>query len=159
VGSQRILQDAQRVSAAQRVALSAGWVVGAEAVGLAARVTGDRACVLAKLRERLAGVRDDAQVRPVGLREGGARDNGVDDDDGGDRGAAPKERSMHLCHSLPRGVDLGWPRGQVSWLPGSRLRAFPGTLGRPQWLAAWALRRRAARSQWRDRAGFSPDFP
>lgn len=37
-------------------------------------------------------------------------------------------------------------------------RSFPGTLCRPQWLT---LRARGflAQSQWRDRAGFAPDFP
>jgi hypothetical protein len=48
---------------------------------------------------------------------------------------------------------MGCGRSQVSWLRAPR-RAFPGSSA-PQWL----MRRLLARSQWRDRAGFSPDFP
>jgi hypothetical protein len=50
-------------------------------------------------------------------------------------------------------------RGQVSWLPGFLRRAFPGTLCPPQWLALNAPTTCLTRSQWRDRAGFAPDFP
>ena len=53
-------------------------------------------------------------------------------------------------------------RSAGDWLAGVRSpgfraprRAFPRALWRPQ----WQLRRLIARSQWRDRAGFSPDFP
>jgi len=49
-------------------------------------------------------------------------------------------------------------RGQVSWLPGAIRRTFPGALCRPQWPALGASGF-SSRSQWRDRAGFEPDFP
>ena len=44
--------------------------------------------------------------------------------------------------------------------PGFRAgrRAFPGRVVRPQWLTR-VVRGHLARSQWRDRAGFAPDFP
>ena len=45
-------------------------------------------------------------------------------------------------------------RSEVSWL-GAPRRAFPVS-GR---LTSGSLRRIGARSQWRDRAGFTPDFP
>jgi hypothetical protein len=50
-------------------------------------------------------------------------------------------------------------RGQVSWLPD--LSAAPSRdfcVGPSGWHAVRA-RDFLARSQWRDRAGFSPDFP
>lgn len=50
-------------------------------------------------------------------------------------------------------------RGQVSWLPGFLRRAFPGTLCPPQWLTLNAPATFLTQSQWRDRAGFAPDFP
>ena len=52
-------------------------------------------------------------------------------------------------------------RGQVSWLPGLGGRTFPGLRCPPQWLARRNRRARGflSRSQWRDRAGFAPDFP
>ena len=55
--------------------------------------------------------------------------------------------------------DLG--PGQVSWLPSSDRRAFPGCRGLPSGRHALRVPCDAffARSQWRDRAGFAPDFP
>lgn len=50
-------------------------------------------------------------------------------------------------------------RGQVSWLPGWVGRTFPGNRCHPQWLARVAPATSLTRSQWRDRAGFAPDFP
>lgn len=50
-------------------------------------------------------------------------------------------------------------RGQVSWLPGVVGRTFPEAPCRPQWLTRVAPAASFARSQWRDRAGFAPDFP
>src|SRR4029079_12009109 len=55
-----------------------------------------------------------------------------------------------------RGIVLA-DRRQVSWLPGRppRLPEAPcASVADPQ-----VSRRRFARSQWRDRAGFAPDFP
>jgi hypothetical protein len=47
--------------------------------------------------------------------------------------------------------------------PGFRdgLHAFPGSLWRTQWLSRDVRLARCpfTRSQWRDRAGFAPDFP
>src|SRR5215207_8819562 len=45
-------------------------------------------------------------------------------------------------------------RSQVSWLRAPR-RAFPESRRLP----SGYMRRLSARSQWRDRAGFTPDFP
>jgi hypothetical protein len=49
---------------------------------------------------------------------------------------------------------MGCGRSEVSWL-GAPRRAFPGNRRFP----SGSLRRLNARSQWRDRAGLSPDFP
>ena len=72
--------------------------------------------------------------------------------DGEDREA--QEPSSHWI-SLPfREGFVAVGRRQVSWLPVSPGRAFPGS-GAPQWpWCGWP-----SRSQWRDRAGFAPDFP
>jgi hypothetical protein len=49
---------------------------------------------------------------------------------------------------------MGFGRSEVSWLRAPR-RAFPESRRLP----SGYMRRISARSQWRDRAGFTPDFP
>ena len=69
------------------------------------------------------------------------------------------ERETEVCMwiaLLSRVVDRG--RRQVSWL-GARPHAFPIGRWPPSGWRVSAVRGFVARSQWRDRAGFTPDFP
>ena len=65
--------------------------------------------------------------------------------------------SWHLSRPFLEGCH-GWP-GTGLLASGVVGRAFPGRVWAPQWPAPWAPATSLTRSQWRDRAGFAPDFP